>query len=93
LASLVLGLGFGLLFAFVTLPSLVFTSVPAGSVALDGSNSVYLFQRLIPTQVVLPFSLILALGTLALLGALALSLMLRLTLQSALGQTLRINED
>jgi ABC-type antimicrobial peptide transport system permease subunit len=93
MASLLLGLCFGLLLAFVAVPPLTFTGVPVTSTNLSNADAVYLLQHLIPVQVVLPSSLLMALVVLVLLCILSLVLMLFLALRPLLGQILRINED
>lgn len=91
--ALLLGLVFGLLLAFVAVPSLIFTGLPVTNADLVNASAVYLLQNLIPVQVVIPASLLLALLLLAFLCALALLLMLSLALKPLLGQILRVGED
>jgi len=93
LTALLLGLLFGLLLAFIAVPSLIITGIPVTNAAILDANTVYLLPHLIPTRVVFPFSLVLALGVLVLLCLLALALMLSLALRPALAQILRVSED
>jgi ABC-type antimicrobial peptide transport system permease subunit len=93
--ALALGLLFGLLLAFMAVPSLIFTVLPGlgGNAAITSTDAVYLFQHLTPVRIELPFSLVMALATLVLLCVLALVLMRFLALKPLLGQILRLSED
>jgi ABC-type antimicrobial peptide transport system permease subunit len=91
--SLVLGLLFGAVLAFTSVPPLVFTGALPASLISISSSTIYTLQKIIPVTVVIPLSLLVALVTLVLLCVLALGLMTRLAQRPLMAQALRLNED
>jgi hypothetical protein len=57
------------------------------------SDEFYVFQRIIPAQVVIPLSLGLAFATLVAISAVALWIMASVILRPSMSQTLRLNAD
>ncbi|HEY0755768.1 MAG TPA: FtsX-like permease family protein [Ktedonobacteraceae bacterium] len=91
--SLLLGLLFGTMLAFTSVPPLVFSgSLPANLVNAS-SSTIYTLQRIIPVTIVVPLSLVTALLVLLLLCVFALSLMSRLAQRPLMAQVLRLDED
>lgn len=94
LTSLLLGLLFGALLAFLALPVIIFTSVPStGASSGLSSSAFFLLQNVPPIQVVVPASLVVVLLALVVICAVALSLMVRVVSRPSIGQALRLNED
>jgi ABC-type lipoprotein release transport system permease subunit len=97
--SIVLGLLFGLLAAFLALPSLVLTPVlPKGTAAggdtlASGVQDLFSWQNTPAAHTVIPPELGMVVASLIILALLAIALMRRSALNVALGQTLRLNED
>jgi ABC-type antimicrobial peptide transport system permease subunit len=93
-AALFLGIIFGAILAATAVPTLAFTSVSAGGILGSlSSDEFYVFQRVIPAQVVIPLSLWLAFVALVAICVLALWIMANVTLRPSMSQTLRLNED
>jgi ABC-type antimicrobial peptide transport system permease subunit len=91
--ALVLGLLFGALLAFTSVPPLVFTgALPTALVSLS-SSAIYTLQQIIPVTIVMPFSLVIALLCLLALCLIALGLMTRLVQRPLMAQVLRLDED
>ena len=87
-----LGILFGALLAWTTLPNLVITNpVPPGTSI--SRAEFYVIQHVLPVQIVLPGTVGLAFAILIGIYSVALALMARLVSQPALGQTLRLNAD
>jgi putative ABC transport system permease protein len=94
LTSLLLGLLFGALLAFLALPVMVFTSVPStGASSGLSSSTFFLLQNVPPIQVVIPATLVYILLALVIICAVALTMMVRVVSHPSIGQTLRLNED
>ncbi len=97
--SIVLGTLFGLLAAFLALPSLVLTPVlPKGTAAggdtlASGVQDLFSWQNTPAAHTVIPPELGMVVVSLILLALLAVALMRRSALGVALGQILRLNED
>jgi ABC-type antimicrobial peptide transport system permease subunit len=92
--ALFLGIIFGAILSATAVPTLAFTSISAGGVLSSlSSDEFYVFQRIIPAQVVIPLSLWLAFVALVAICALALWIMASITLRPSMSQTLRLNED
>lgn len=90
--SLLLGILFGLFLSLVTVPVLVFSSIPMNGTATS-NGQFYALQRLLPMQIVFPPSLLLALCILIGVYLLALGMLERFVRSLSMGQTLRLNED
>ncbi len=93
ITALLLGLLFGAVLAFTSVPSLIFTGVLPANLASASSTSLYTVQQIIPIRVVVPQSLLVALAALLALCLLALGLMTRLARYPLLGQALRLDND
>jgi ABC-type antimicrobial peptide transport system permease subunit len=91
--SLVLGLLFGTVLAFTSVPPLVFTGALPSSLLNISSSTIYTLQQIIPVTIVIPLSLLVALGTLLMLCLLALGLMTRLAQRPVMAQSLRLSSD
>jgi ABC-type antimicrobial peptide transport system permease subunit len=92
--ALFLGIIFGAILSATAVPTLAFTSLSAGGVLSSlTSDEFYVFQRIIPAQVVIPFSLGLAFAALVAICVVALWIMASVTLRPSMSQTLRLNED
>jgi ABC-type antimicrobial peptide transport system permease subunit len=93
-SALCLGIIFGAILSATAVPTLAFTSLSAGGVLSSlSSDEFYVFQRIIPAQVVIPLSLGLAFAALVAICVIALWIMASVTLQPSMSQTLRLNED
>lgn len=92
-AALALGLVFGLLLAFTSVPPLVFSSVLPGTLASVSSTALYTLQQIVPVRIILPPSLPVALGLLLALSTLSLLLLTRLAQLPHLNQALLIDDD
>jgi ABC-type antimicrobial peptide transport system permease subunit len=92
--ALLLGIVFGAILSATAVPTLAFTSLSAGGVLSSlSSDEFYVFQRIIPAQVVIPLSLGLAFAALVAIFVIALWIMASVTLHPSMSQTLRLNED
>lgn len=91
--ALVLGLLFGALLAFTSVPPLVFTGALPTALVSISSNAIYTLQQIIPVTIVMPFSLVIALLCLLALCLIALGLMTRLAQRPLMAQALRLDED
>ncbi len=92
--ALFLGIVFGAILTATAVPTLAFTSLSAGGVLSSlSSDEFYVFQRIIPAQVVIPLSLGFAFAALAAIFIIALWIMASVTLRPSMSQTLRLNED
>jgi ABC-type antimicrobial peptide transport system permease subunit len=92
--ALFLGIIFGAILSATAVPTLAFTSLSAGGVLSNlSSDEFYVFQRIIPAQVVIPLSLGLAFAALVAICVIALWIMAFVTLRPSMSQTLRLNED
>ena len=93
-AALFLGIVFGAILSATAVPTFAFTSLSAGGVLSSlSSDEFYVFQRIIPAQVVTPLSLGLVFATLVAICVVALWIMASVTLRPSMSQTLRLNED
>lgn len=90
--SVVFGVGIGMLFAYLTLPNLIFTNTPP-NIQATSNDQIYRVQHVPSVRVVLPVSVWFAGGVVLLLGAAAIALMQLRARNAALGQSLRLNED
>lgn len=94
LISMLLGLLFGMLLSLLSLPALIFTSIPAtGAISSTTSSSFFVLQNVPPIQIVIPLALLLVLGVLVAICVIALILMIWLASRPSISQALRINED
>jgi ABC-type antimicrobial peptide transport system permease subunit len=91
--SLVLGLLFGAVLAFTSVPPLVFTGALPASLISISSSTIYTLQKVIPVTIVIPLSLLVALSALVLLCVFALALITRLAQRPLMAQVLRLDED
>jgi ABC-type lipoprotein release transport system permease subunit len=97
--SIVLGTLFGLLTAFLALPSLVLTSVlpqlftAGGGSLISEPQDLFSWQNTPAANTVIPPLLGVVVALLAVLALLAVILMTRIASNIALGQALRLNED
>jgi ABC-type antimicrobial peptide transport system permease subunit len=92
--ALFLGIIFGAILSASAVPTLAFASLSAGGVLSSlSSDEFYVFQRIIPAQVVIPYSLGLAFAALVVICAGALWIMASIALRPSMSQTLRLNED
>jgi len=92
--ALLLGIIFGAVLSATAVPTLAFTSLSAGGVLSSlSSDEFYVFQRIIPAQIVIPLSLGLAFVALVAICVVALWIMASVTLRPSMSQTLRLNED
>ena len=94
ITALVLGILFGTLLSFITIPALVFSSVPTnGPTSGTNNGEFYALQHILPVHIVVPLSLIVALVVLVIICLVTLSMMVRVVTQPELSQALRLNED
>ena len=94
ITALVLGILFGTLLSFITIPALVFSSVPTnGPTSGTNNGEFYALQHILPVHIVVPLSLIVALVVLVGICLVTLSMMVRVVTQPELSQALRLNED
>jgi ABC-type antimicrobial peptide transport system permease subunit len=92
--ALLLGIIFGAILSATAVPTLAFTSLSAGGVLSSlSSDEFYVFQRIIPAQVVIPLSLGLAFAVLVAICVIALWIMASVALRPSMSRTLRLNED
>ncbi len=92
--ALFLGIIFGTILSATAVPTLAFTSLSVGGVLSSlSSDEFYVFQHIIPAQVVIPLSLGLAFAALAAICVVALWIMASVTLRPSMSQTLRLNQD
>lgn len=89
-SALLLGLFFGILLSYLTLPSLTFTTLPTSSNVLSNT---FALQNVPPIHILIPFSLLLILLVLIVSCIIGLVLMVRTSTKPLLGKTLRLNED
>ncbi len=94
ITALVLGILFGTLLSFITIPALVFSSVPTnGPTSGTNNGEFYALQHILPVHIVVPLSLIVALVVLVVICLVTLSMMVRVVTKPELSQALRLNED
>lgn len=91
--ALLLGLFFGLLLAFTSVPPLIFTGVIPANLADISSTAIYTLQHILPVTIVMPSSLLVALVTLLALCLLALGLMTHLAQRPLIAQSLLLDND
>ncbi|MDQ2907358.1 MAG: ABC transporter permease [Chloroflexota bacterium] len=92
ITGLLLGIFFGTLLSALMVPALVFSGVPSSGATSDtSSQAFYLLQSIPPVRIIVSPWLTAALAALVVICALAL--MVRIVSHSAIGQTLRLNED
>jgi ABC-type lipoprotein release transport system permease subunit len=93
-AALFLGLIFGAVLSANAVPALAFTSLSTGGILSSlSSDEFYVFQRIMPVQVVIPLSLGLAFAALVAICIVVLWMMTNVTLRPSMSQTLWLNED
>ncbi len=94
ITAILLGIIFGLVFSFLVVPVLTFTSVSPLAVSSDVSaQAFYIAQSVPPIRVIIPATVSIALVTLAALCLMTLILMVWLVLRTSIGTMLRVNED
>ncbi len=92
--ALLLGIIFGAIISATAVSTLAFSSISASGVLSSlSSDEFYVFQRIIPAQIVIPLSLGLAFVALVVICITALGIMAGVTLRPSMSQTLRLNED
>ncbi len=92
--ALLLGIIFGAIISATAVSTLAFSSISASGVLSSlSSDEFYVFQRIIPAQIVIPLSLGLAFAALVVICVTALGIMVGVTLRPSMSQTLRLNED
>src|SRR5207248_6186831 len=92
--ALFLGIIFVAILSATAVSTLAFTSLSAGGVLSSlSSDEFYVFQRIIPAQVIIPLSLGLTFAALVSIYVVALWIMASVTLRPSMSQTLRLNED
>ncbi len=92
--ALLLGVIFGAVLSATAVPTLVFTSAPAGGVLTSLSNEeFFIMQRVIPTHIVIPLSLELAFMVFVAICVLVLATIAGMVVRPRLGQALRLSED
>lgn len=87
--SLVLGAGFGAIFAFTAIPALISVNANSGVSITD----FYSLQSLLPAALIFPPSLLVALLVLVAIFVILLIITARLIAGLSLGQALRLSED
>lgn len=90
--AVILGTGIGILFAYLSLPNLILTNVLPNQQNTT-TNLLYLAQHTPSVRSVFPASIWWASLGLLLCGLMAIGLLQLIARRSALGQTLRLNED
>lgn len=88
-SAIILGCLLGLIFAFQTVPHLVFTDASSST----SSGAIFLAQSVPAVRAIIPNTLVLLLGLFILLCLGTLALMVYTVSRPATGQTLRVNED
>ena len=92
--AILLGIVFGLVFSYLVVPVLTFTSVSPLAVSSDVSaKAFYIAQSVPPIRVIIPATVGIALAILALLCLVTLVLMVGLVLRPSISTILRVNED
>ena len=92
--AILLGIIFGLVFSFLVVPVLTFTSVSPLGVSSDiSTQAFYIAQSVPPLRIIIPTTVGIALALLALLCVITLALMIWLVLRPSISTMLRINED
>ncbi len=92
--AILLGIVFGLVFSFLVVPVLTFTSVSPLGVSSDiNTQAFYIAQSVPPLRVVIPVTVGIALALLAVLCLVTLALMVWLVLRPAISTMLRVNDD
>jgi ABC-type antimicrobial peptide transport system permease subunit len=92
--ALLLGVIFGAIISATAVSTLAFSSISASGVLSSlSSDEFYVFQRILPAQIVIPLSLGLAFVALVVICVTALGIMVGVTLRPSMSQTLRLNED
>ncbi len=92
--AILLGIVFGLVFSYLVVPVLTFTSVSPLAVSSDVSaKAFYIAQSVPPIRIIIPATVGIALTILALLCLVTLVLMVWLVLRPSIGTILRVNED
>ncbi len=94
IAALLLGVVFGVVLSATAVPTLSFSSTPAGGVLGSISNDEFFaIQHIIPTQIIVPLSLGLAFIALVAVCVFALGTMVGVVVRPSMSQALRLNED
>ena len=94
IAALLLGVVFGVVLSATAVPTLSFSSTPAGGVLGNISNDEFFaIQHIIPTQIIVPLSLGLAFIALVAVCVFALGTMVGVVVLPSMSQALRLNED
>lgn len=94
IAALLLGVVFGVVLSATAVPTLSFSSTPAGGVLGSISNDEFFaIQHIIPTQIIVPLSLGLAFIALVAVCVFALGTMVSVVVRPSMSQALRLNED
>ena len=92
--AILLGIVFGLVFSFLVVPVLTFTSISPLGVSSDiSTQAFYMAQSTPPLRIIIPATVGIALVLLAVLCLVTLALMVWLVLRPAISTMLRINED
>ncbi|WP_069801735.1 FtsX-like permease family protein [Thermogemmatispora onikobensis] len=91
--ALLLGIGFGALFSWLTVPALVFTATSGNAPAATSSGAFYVAQSMPPVQLAIPAWLPAIPVLLLVLFVLALALMTRTVSHPAVSYVLRVSED
>ncbi len=92
--AILLGIVFGLVFSFLVVPVLTFTSVSPLGVSSDiSTQAFYIAQSVPPLRIIIPATVGIALALLAILCLVTLALMVWLVLRPSISTMLRINED
>ena len=94
IAALLLGVVFGVVLSATAVPTLSFSSTPAGGVLGSISNDEFFaIQHITPTQIIVPLSLGLAFIALVAVCVFALGTMVGVVVRPSMSQALRLNED
>ena len=92
--AILLGIVFGLVFSFLVVPVLTFTSVSPLGVSSDSNTAAfYIAQSVPPIRIIMPTTVGTALVLLALLCLITLALIVWLVLRPSISSMLRLNED
>nr|BBH95763.1 hypothetical protein KTA_39620 [Thermogemmatispora argillosa] len=92
-SALLLGIGLGALFSWLTVPTLVFTASSGTAPMTISSDALYVAQSMPPVQLTIPAWLPMIPAFLLGLFLLALGVMMRTVSSPALSHTLRVSED
>ena len=92
--AIALGVVFGIVLTSVSVPVLVFTSLPQhGPMSSLSIDDLYLLQHAFPAQIIVPGSLDLIFVLLVLICLVALVIMIRTALNPSISSELRLSED